>query len=313
MSWARLDDGFDDHPKVLALLEYDDGAAAIGLWSLCLSWAHRNTLKRGKQPGLIPGSLPRRYLGPTARDIAELLVMVGMWETCTDCDGWMIHDFSRYLPAEKTSAVRSEAGKRGAAARWGKTGKHGNEPSSDGNLPSGSANEPDGCQDVASTAMANDGNAVANDGSRTYARRAIPNGIAPEPEPIPPSAAQKRDGGQPAPSADVTAGTLVAEWIRSCRKRPPDRVIGQVSSELKKLLNEDHDVEDIRAGLAAWALAAKHPATLASFVNETMNGHPSARASPGQSTTDTRVGTGLDLADKYRAEESQAEQRELTA
>src|ERR1700756_687428 len=33
--WARIDDGFDDHPKVLALLDHDDGAAALGLWVLC--------------------------------------------------------------------------------------------------------------------------------------------------------------------------------------------------------------------------------------------------------------------------------------
>jgi len=30
MGWARIDDGFDDHPKVLALLDMEDGA----LW-LC--------------------------------------------------------------------------------------------------------------------------------------------------------------------------------------------------------------------------------------------------------------------------------------
>ena len=63
MPWARIDDAFDDHPKVLAVLEHEQGGAAIGLWTLCLTWAHRNTLKRGKVPGVDSGqpapALPR--------------------------------------------------------------------------------------------------------------------------------------------------------------------------------------------------------------------------------------------------------------
>ena len=118
MGWARIDDGFDDHPKVLAVLEYEQGAAAVGLWTLCLTWAHRNTRKRGKVPGLLPVSLPRRYLGPGARELAELLVTEKLWED-RGPEGWMIHDFERYLPNEQTRGARSEAGKRGAARKPG--------------------------------------------------------------------------------------------------------------------------------------------------------------------------------------------------
>lgn len=153
MSWARIDDGFDDHPKVLWLLEHDDGAAAIGLWALCLTWAHRNTRKRDKIPGRLPMSLPRRYIGVLGRDAAKLLVEAGLWEPLED--GWHIHDFDRYLPTAETSGARSEAGKKGAAARWGKKG---NVAGSDGKLPSGDSKpHADG--------MASDGNAMAADGS----------------------------------------------------------------------------------------------------------------------------------------------------
>jgi hypothetical protein len=78
----------------------------------------------------------------------------------------------------------------------------------------------------------------------------------------------------------VTAGTLVAEWIKACRKRPPDRVIGQISGELKKLIDEGQDAGDIRAGLERWRIASKHPSTLASFVNEAMNAESPGRRSP---------------------------------
>lgn len=128
MAWARIDDGFDDHPKVLALLDMEDGAAAIGLWTLCLTWAHRNTRRKGKVPGLIPSTLPRRFVGAEGRRLADLLVNVGLWEQVDD--GWLIHDFAEYLPSAEVSAARSAAGKKGAAKRWGKQ--------TDGNLPSGS-------------------------------------------------------------------------------------------------------------------------------------------------------------------------------
>jgi len=128
VAWARIDDGFDDHPKVLALLDMEDGAAAIGLWTLCLTWAHRNTRRKGKVPGLIPSTLPRRFVGAEGRRLADLLVNVGLWEQVDD--GWLIHDFAEYLPSAEVSAARSAAGKKGAAKRWGKQ--------TDGNLPSGS-------------------------------------------------------------------------------------------------------------------------------------------------------------------------------
>lgn len=80
---------------------------------------------------------------------------------------------------------------------------------------------------------------------------------------IPPSAALDASGD--------TAQTLIGEWIDHCRKRPPDRVIGQVGKELRALLAEGVDPADVRRGLAAWARKGLHPSTLASAVNEVMN------------------------------------------
>jgi hypothetical protein len=227
VSWARIDDAFDDHPKVLAVLEHDQGGAAIGLWTLCLTWAYRNTLKRGKEPGKLPAHLPRRYLGPAARELAALLVKEGLWEALGDGDGWQIHDFEHYLATPKTREARAEAGRKGAAARWGDrpgkgAGRDGNLPSGHSNLPSvdgkpmaadgkagpevppdgGSApqagnpppvdgNEPPTHGNLPSGLPFEGGKPMASDGSRAPARRAIPNGIAPVPgpEPVQPSAA----------------------------------------------------------------------------------------------------------------------------
>lgn len=139
MAWARLDDGLGDHPKVLDVIETLDemvGAAAMGLWSLGLAYAHR-TMRTAKTPGFIPRSYPRTIRVPAS--LGDKLCDAGLWEYADG--GWIIHDFGDYLPSEKLRAKRAEAGRRGAEARWAKknagqdpeeTGRAG----SDGNLPS---------------------------------------------------------------------------------------------------------------------------------------------------------------------------------
>lgn len=222
MGWGRMDDAFDDHEKVLALLDVDEGIAAIGLWTLCFTWAHRNTRKKGKTPGLLPSTLPRRFVGARGKDLAELLVVAGMWDAVDD--GWMIHDFADYLPDKEVSAARSEAGKKGAASRWGNTKGDGKLPSVD-SKPNGKAdaqdmarpasdgsgdavrpvegvvnpadgNEPSTDSNLPSGSHSSDGKAVASDGSRAGAHRervAVGTTVLfpePGPEPVPPSAAE---------------------------------------------------------------------------------------------------------------------------
>ncbi|MER7807877.1 hypothetical protein [Streptomyces sp900116325] len=70
----------------------------------------------------------------------------------------------------------------------------------------------------------------------------------------------------------VTAQTIVGEWLERCADRPPSRVIGQMSREIRVLLDEDHIHPDtIRRGIALWMTKRLHPSTLASVVNEVMN------------------------------------------
>lgn len=194
MAWARLDDGFDDNPKVMALLDEDDqvsAAAAIGLWTLCLSWAHRNTRQRGRTPGLIPAGLPRRFLGAAGRDAAQLLVKHGLWEQCDD-GGWKVHDFTDYLPSEETRAARAEAGRKGAASRWGHTrqAREAFDTTSDapleGDHTAAEAEVSPGA-DGTLPLESHDGvlNAMANDGSRAPARRVPTPTPVPEPEKTP--------------------------------------------------------------------------------------------------------------------------------
>ena len=78
-------------------------------------------------------------------------------------------------------------------------------------------------------------------------------------------------GPRSAGGADAPTQTLIGEWINHCTDRPPARVIGQLSKEIKALLTEGIPYEHVRAGVAAWARKGLHPSTLASVVHETRN------------------------------------------
>lgn len=88
------------------------------------------------------------------------------------------------------------------------------------------------------------------------------------PSPVPPSAGTAK----PRPEVEATAGTIVAEWLDRCKKRPPGQVIGQIGKHVKAMLAEGIDPDDIRRGVAQWMtrnIAASH---LPGVVNDVMNG-----------------------------------------
>ncbi len=68
-----------------------------------------------------------------------------------------------------------------------------------------------------------------------------------------------------------TAQALISEWLDHCEQRPPNKVIGHVSKEVKLLLDEGIGYEAVRSGLAAWHQKGLHPSVLASVVNEILN------------------------------------------
>ena len=110
MTWAKVDDGFLDHPKVLVA-----GEEAANLYLRGLVWCCKH---------LTDGAIPREALRTlTARRdagaLAVKLVAAGLWEV--DGNGWRVHDFHDHNPTaaevkarrSELSAKRSEAGKLG--------------------------------------------------------------------------------------------------------------------------------------------------------------------------------------------------------
>jgi hypothetical protein len=95
------------------------------------------------------------------------------------------------------------------------------------------------------------------------------------------------------------AQAIVAEWIDHCAKRPPGNVIGQLSKQIKAMLEEGIDPDDIRRGVAAWMAKNLHPSTLPSVVNEVMNRTSPPPPAPRPSTTDQRVAAAQALKAQF--------------
>lgn len=112
MGWARLDDRFHDHPKVI-----DVGLEGAGLFVLCLTWAHQ-ARRTSPHPGVVPLAVLARFAGSKARRLAGRLQAVGLFDDTTPA-GYPIHDFDEYLPRydpEQAKAAGSAGGRARAAA-----------------------------------------------------------------------------------------------------------------------------------------------------------------------------------------------------
>jgi hypothetical protein len=114
MGWGRIDDGLIDHPK---FIELDDDLDAIGLWTLCLAWAHK-TRRTAARPGFLPSSIVRRFGKGRSKRLANRLVTAGLWDE-QGSEGWAIHDFADYLPKYDSEQARA-AGAAGGKARAAK-------------------------------------------------------------------------------------------------------------------------------------------------------------------------------------------------
>jgi hypothetical protein len=122
MTWFKVDDGLCMHPKWIAT-----PPAARGLWVTAGSWCGGQ-----ENDGLVPRHV-LAMLGGKPKDAAAL-VAAGLW--LEDPEGWRFHDWLAMQPSsrelrerrDKVSAVRSQAGRKGAEARWQTDGKADGKP-----------------------------------------------------------------------------------------------------------------------------------------------------------------------------------------
>jgi len=326
MAWGRIDDAFDDHPKVLAVLEDENGVEAIGLWTLCFSWAHRNTRKRGKVPGLLPAHLPRRFAGPKARELAAVLVKEKLWDVVES--GWMIHDFHIYLPTAETSAKKSEAGKKGAAARWGNretAGRDGTVPSDDGTADgtaNGSAMEKPGKSGSRTRRNADPAKTGNGDGTLPYLNGTVPspshdpmaNGMASDSNAMPiPTPIPTTDTSNEVSAATASQPRTITQRSKAitdayaavvplCKWPAVNGVV------IRAIKTEQYADDEIRA--AVLRLAGEGRSVTVDTLRVELDGLPPRRSAARPSTTDDRVATAEALKQRARERRGAVDQNQ---
>ena len=111
--WLRLDDTFPEHPKVVGL---SDAAFRLHVSALC--YAHRN---------LTDGHVPDGWALPRLVRAVPSLEAAHLWVPDPEGDGWIIHGYTDWqrsrAEVEDLRKRRTEAGRKGARARWQNDGK----------------------------------------------------------------------------------------------------------------------------------------------------------------------------------------------
>lgn len=110
MSWARIDDQYPDHPKIVAA---GHAAMALDVAGICYC-------ARFLTDGFIPeDQVPRLLTHPNPGELVGALLRVRRWETAAG--GYLVHDYLDYNPtraqALATRQARSAAGRRGGKQR----------------------------------------------------------------------------------------------------------------------------------------------------------------------------------------------------
>lgn len=108
MSWAKLDDNFPDHPKIVAA-----GPMAGWLYVCGLCFCNRFTTD-----GFIPETQVRRLVDlPNTDELADRLIDVGLWEQAKG--GYQVHDYLEHQSSrehiETVRKARAEAGAKGGS------------------------------------------------------------------------------------------------------------------------------------------------------------------------------------------------------
>jgi hypothetical protein len=115
MGWAKFDDQFTDHPKVVA---------AGPMAELLAMRAVIYCAKHETDGHILEAQLPRLAVGiPSVKRQVAALVSAGLWTVDESGAGWWVHDFLDYHPSrEMKEQEREEARERMRKARESRSG-----------------------------------------------------------------------------------------------------------------------------------------------------------------------------------------------
>lgn len=108
MSWANLDDGFADHPKVIDL---PDAAFRLEVCAMC--WCARRLtdgLVRSRELRILGAMLEGCPDDEQLRELVKKLVKARLWIPCEE--GWRLHNWLKHNQSASTVIERREAAKQ---------------------------------------------------------------------------------------------------------------------------------------------------------------------------------------------------------
>jgi hypothetical protein len=304
VTWFRIDDQLPSHEKTLRLPRGARRLQAIGAFTLLGAWSSGH-LTDGRLPDAVFGELgiPKR--------VVEDLIAAGFIDRCPPGTEFFqidlrLHDFLDWnLSSEQVLSERAAAAERQRRARDAAKAKRAAEQAKrDAEAPPPSEGE-------------GESHAVTHGVTNGVTHGEVTPAVTVPPTRPDPTIRTNGHLGKSAPVGNAPEGgvpgaaeSIVIEWTDRCDRMPPGKVINGVGVEVAQMLREGVDPDHIREGLAAWARrGGLGPGVLPSFVNDVMNrpaGQVALRnGTNGQavSTTDQRVGAGLALAAKLRAQE----------
>jgi len=211
--WAKVDDGFWCHPKVMSL-----PGSACGLWVRALSWSC------AQRSAVVPAHF-LTMVGATEDD-ANALTAVGLWKRnyvgADRPDGWEIHDWAEYQQLS-VSEKRAEAGRRGGQ-RSGEA-RRSKPKQTDTSTSTDAPSEPK--------------QAEASDEAGTH-----PVPSRPIPTQVPTSISQPTSVvGEPPAVSDQDVNRAVAEFVRlTVEARNPDDYDAYARSVGRNVTDQDRDL-----------------------------------------------------------------------
>lgn len=234
MPWVKLDDHFDENPKILSV-----GPLGLALWVTGIAYSNRNGTD-----GFIPSSMAIRLISlmfenpkngqtqtvliggerdyeeeeqvgivPDGYYLPNMLVNAGLWESVPG--GYAIHDYHEFQPTkehvEATREARREAGRAGGVA----SGIARREASA---KQHGSSHEASVKQNGSKTEASDQ--AREQNGSKTEAKDQAKTNPVPDPDPSASKEAERACARVPAAAledleiseADLAVGRLCRSW-----------------------------------------------------------------------------------------------------
>lgn len=144
MSWAKLDDRYDDNRKIKRAWRKD--RASIGLHAMAITYCSRHRTDGVVDIEWLEDKLPVQR--ERAKAIA-VLVDVGLFEPLDDGEHWFVHDYLEYNPSRQHREQASDAARNAALVRWSKEqdAKRTTDPHANGNADRNAKSNADGMRD----------------------------------------------------------------------------------------------------------------------------------------------------------------------